>query len=190
MSATMTTVRAPEKFRVIESLHYEPKKDWEGHRLDPARLQVFKKGEVIESQRDLESQFPNKFKKLSDEESAPPIDKAARKLAVNLLIEAGNWKEEDRRFLENLSEENYKRMNERFASVTAFKSPEDKASSILGADCTSEFQRAYDEGYKVFQNAKGKYNVTTKMELNKPINSSPLEKDKVDDFVGKWIKEK
>jgi hypothetical protein len=179
-----------ERFRVLEGMHVEPVPGFVGSPQDPRRTKKYKKGDIVESNRDLAETFPNKFHKLSDEEFAPPVDLEARRKEVNSMIESGTWQEEDRRFLEHLSEENFRRLQTRLALTVSARASEDKTLSTLGTDVTSNFTRAYDEGFKVFKNAKGKFQVTARTEVNKPLNKEALDKDSVDKFVDQFLKEK
>lgn len=174
--------------RVMGGLHHEPVPGFTGHPQDPDRLKVYKRGEIVESTRDLVKVFPNQFKPVSDEEMVAPIDQEARKKEVDGMIQNGHWNEEDRKFLQGLSEENFKRLNNRFSQAITAKSSEDRTLSTLGEDVTSNFQLAYDSGYKVFKNAKGKFQVTKKNDVNKPLNKEALDQAGVDKFVEQYLR--
>lgn len=187
MTATMTRT----KFKLLSGRHADyPSLSLPGEKLNPSKVKTYETGEIIESDRDLETIFPNKFRKLTEEESGPVIDIAVRCKEVDKLILGGTWKEGDRTFLERLSEENFVRLNNRFTEAARRVLSDDRSVSILGDDVTSVFSAAYDHELKVFKNTQGKFNVTNKQEPNKPINMSPLAHKEVEPFVTKWVKDK
>jgi hypothetical protein len=189
----MPSTLAQNKYQVIAGIHFEPKDNWHGAYEDPKRIQLFKTGEIVISSRPLDEIFVNKFRKLSDEESAPVFDRETRTRDVDTMIASGLWQEGDRNFLEKIAQENFERIRNRISeavSAASVSNVEGKVSSILGEDVTSLFQRAYDCDFKVFRSGNGKYQVTSKADVNKPINKEPLTEKSVDTFVDRFLKEK
>ncbi len=187
MSATVIN-----KFRLIGGRFYAPKPGFVGSNDSPDRMQLFVAGkpghDIVESERDLEQAFQNKFRRLSDEEQAPAIDIAKRRENVALLIQGGVWQEDDRAFLEKLTEDNFARLTQRFKDSMGNKVGDNKVNSILGEDVTNEYSRAYDGRLKVFRNANKKFQVTTLNDTGKPLNEDPLSKGDVDKFIEAYLK--
>lgn len=153
------------------------------NRHDPASHIVVKGGSVVLSEENLEKRFPGKFKKVV--EGLTVAVSEARKQAISKLIASGVNNEDDRSFLESLSEDGF----ERLQRMIAPKQVEGKTISVLGSDVTSEFSQAYDGGYKVFKTPANKYQVTNKNDVNKPLNSKALDASAVDTFISSHQKE-
>lgn len=166
-----------KRFKNIGGPHYEP--SVEG--IAPEKV-PFVKGDVVTTPRDLCALYPGKFELIVEVE--PVVVTPARRAAVQELIDGGVWLEEDRSFLEQLTDTNFTRVTRQTAPA---KSVDHSKSTVLGDDVTDEFQQAYDEGYKVYVNAQGKYQVV-KGRSKKPLNEEPLEKTQVEEFVSEHLK--
>ena len=153
------------------------------NRHDPASHFTVKEGNVVLSEEDLEKRFPGKFKRIVEGHTV--VVSEARKRAIASLISSGVNTEDDRSFLESLSEDGF----ERLQRMVAPKQVEGKVISVLGSDVTSEFQQAYDAGYKVFKTPANKYQVTTKSDPNKPLNTKALDVSAVDTFTSSHQRE-
>lgn len=150
----------------------------------PKKTTKFNTGDIIESERPLDEIFPNKFEKVV-EGGGPVVITDARREAVTKMIQGGTWAEEDRKFLEELSNDGFERVFKR-NQMTERK----RTTTVLGEDVTDLFQRAYDEGFKVFRNPAGKHQVTKGTASTKPLNKEPLEQADVDKFVDETLKKK
>lgn len=182
------------KFRVLQGTHHEinPKgapniKDSMGNeRFAENRHNAFIAGQIFESDKPLDEIFVNKFERVID--GVPLVIQVtdARRQAVQELIQKGSWGEDDRKFLEELSEDGWTRI----ARHSTLRPEETrKINSILGEDVTDSFQRAYDEGFRVFKNVAGKHQVT-RGDHSKPLNKVPLEANRVEAFIEQILKEK
>lgn len=177
------------RYEIAEGKHYEPRRDIP-HREATSieNIKCFSKGEVFESDDpNLMRRFPNKFREII-ERNKPEVTEA-RKGSVSMLIQSGTWGEDDRTFLEELSEENFSRLMKKIP-IGLKELPDEtrKVKSPLGEDVTDLFQRAYDEGYKVFRNAAGKHQITKGR--SKPLNPEPLDANQVESFIEAYSKEK
>jgi hypothetical protein len=198
---TATMAREKRRFRLVSpSPHYVKPDDFKpgdthaenearrGDHLHTDILRRMQMNDVIETCIDMEAKFPNKFKDVTKEDNYQPINMDIRRPIVDGLIATGTWDENDRKFLESLPEDNFQRIigkvNEMARKVIA---PEGKSTSILGEDVTASYGLAYDHGYKVFRNPKGKHNVTLLSNVEKPVNPTPLDADKVLGFVERHI---
>lgn len=176
------------RYEVVAGIHYHHNPDWELsddglNRHDPASHFILKQGNVILSEEDLEKKFVGKFRRVVEGQTVVVTE--ARKRAIAQLISSGVNTEDDRSFLESLTEDGF----ERLQRMVAPKQMENKVSSILGTDVTSEFQQAYDAGCKVFKTPANKYQVTNKSDMNKPLNTKALDASAVDTFVSSHQKE-
>ncbi len=176
-------------FELTDGVFYDKNVNFKGEeRHHPDRFIRYKKGDRIESERDLVSIFVNKFRKVTNE--GPTVATPAnpvRKLEVQKMIEGG-WEENGRAFLEGLSDDDFARIQRMTPTKPTANHETRKKSSPLGEDVTDQFQRAYDEGYTVFRNALGKHQVVKGG--NKPLNPAPLDANKVESFIELHLKEK
>lgn len=181
-----------EKYRVIGGTHWDRNPDWTGaNRHDQDRIKCFKAGDTIESERPLDLIFLNKFEKVTHLSPPSPVSDS-RKLLVSQLIEAGAWEESDRSWLETMPERGFTKLCAQGAPV-APKADQDApklTESTLGQDVTSSFQRAYDEGLKVFRTPGGKHQVTEGTTPNRPVNPTPLSSGKVDEWIERYLSER
>lgn len=191
-SATVTVpaTNNANRYKLINGQHNEPVPGFTGRMDDPNRVRKYLQGSVIESDRDLVSIFPNKFMLMSEDDLAPAVDMDKRRSAVTAMIDSGNWTDEDRHFLEHLSDKNFERITARFSGAVTASTVENRTISTLGEDVTSKFGRAYDSEFKVFKNAKNKHQVTTKTEVERPLNKEPLDGKDVEKFVDMYLKER
>lgn len=65
-------------------------------------------GDVIETEAALDELFPNKFEKIPELEMGHEVSNE-RKRAVDRLIRSGTWTEDDRKVLEFMSDEGFKK---------------------------------------------------------------------------------
>jgi hypothetical protein len=182
-------------YRVLAGTHYDVNPDWEAPQgadpshahADPNRLKKFVKGEFVQSDRELDKIFEGKFEKVIPGVNGPMVVTPERVLAVNQLIQGGRWIEEDRTFLQELTEGNFQRVVRRdqgdVGNATEGRS---KLHNPLGEEVTHSFQRAYDEGFKVFKTAKG-FNVTRGPSVE-ALNKKPLTAEQVDKFCAEILK--
>jgi len=187
----MSAAPTKQSFKVLAGIHYERNPNWDpkgSKPHDPNRDVKYSQGDIVESDRPLDELFAGKFEKAIPGVNAPVVVTEARRVQVSQLIDGGEWPNDDRKFLEELSEADFHRIIRRSQKTIATEDRK-KVTSPLGEDVTDLFQRAYDEGFKVFRNAVGKHQIT-KSGSAKPINKEPLDADKVDKFVGDFLKEK
>lgn len=201
------------RFRVLDGIHYhtavgvDPTKR---HKSGDDMIRMTK-GDVIESDEDLVTKFVNKFEVIPEGPPPPPTS-AARRQAVSQLLESGPWTEDDRAFLEGLSEDGFARVSKRISvpaggvgqpalstlpagtpvpsTPVAGPGPSTDsklATSHFGEDVTSLFQQAYDNNFKVFRNVAGRHQVL-RSGGTKPLNKEPLGADGVDRFVAQQLK--
>lgn len=168
-----------------------------GLHYEPGNATPFKKGSVIESDRDLEKLYPNKFTLMvegSGVSAKRPVDEERRE-AVQGLIDDGVWQEEDRDFLEQLKDSDFGRILRQSAppKVANAAAPAAKKKgrisakpSVFGDEVTDRYQRAYDEGLHVYVNAQGKYQVLKGNEKH-PLNEAPLEEEQVEAFIAEYL---
>ncbi len=176
-----------QAYKLISGIHYEKNPDFKGKSLlhpdSTVRYSATDGPNIVMSERELDKVFVNKFEKVVPGQNAPAVPVSEdRRSAVARLIGAG-WEEKDRALLESLPEEFFQRITQPHSPVEASK----KVVSMLGEDVTDLFQRAYDEGFRVFRNATGKHQVTRGGGTGKPLNPKPLEAQDVDSFVGKYL---
>lgn len=184
------------RFKVLTSIHYarpdENKKRKGPHNL--SHMVPYKRGEIIESDEDLVTKYPNKFERIV--EAGPVVVTQARREAVAKLIETEVWTDDDRTFLEELPDSGFNRIL-RQAKIEPPKDPdaeEDKPkatagkSSALGDDVTETFSIAVDNDMKVFKNAAGLFQIT-KGKSKKPINEEPLEEVQVEAWIQSYLEE-
>jgi hypothetical protein len=154
---------------------------------DPAAKVMYKRGEIVSTDEDLEANFANAFEKVLEPQKKTVTE--ARKKAVYGLIELPKsmWTEDDREFLENVDDADFDRLVKKSQPKTLSEGV-NKVTSVLGEDVTDTFGRAFDEGFKVFRNAAGKHQVT-RGDSTKPLNPSPLDAKDVDKFVDRYLKE-
>jgi hypothetical protein len=179
-------VATKEKYRLLCGIHYETNPNYQGKdRHHPERVIQYKKDDIIESERELDKVYVNKFAKLIPDENRPTVVVTDfRRQAVSQLISQGSVQEEDRDFLQHLPDENFARMQRMLAKSADIP----KKPSSLGEDVTDTFQRAYDEGFKVFRNAAGKHQVCRSPNIDKPLNLKPLNQNEVEKFVADYMK--
>jgi hypothetical protein len=189
---TQTTQPAMQGYKVLEGTHYARTRPYDP--ADPKSIgksltahTLYHKGDVVYSDEPLDQKYACKFEKVIPGVNAPVVVTDARRYEVTMLIQQGRWSEDDRKFLEELTDENFSRVNKH--AVGQSNTPPERKKTILGDDVTDTFQRAYDEGFRVYRNASGKHQVTRPPNINKPLNKEALEADKVDLFVGTWLKE-
>src|SRR6516162_9367170 len=94
------------KYRLLPNagIHVEPNKE-EGKRLNPQKEDIYRGGDVIETETDMIEKFPGKWEEVVDK--SKPVS-AARRAAVDVLISATDkWKEKDRNFLEQMDKEQF-----------------------------------------------------------------------------------
>jgi hypothetical protein len=138
---------------------------------------IYKKGEILESDRDLTKVFRGKFKKV---EASTPVSKGEVFNPLDVVVNPQPPVEDDKP-----SEE-----------PTAPKTPEDEkngapaADSLEraeGKDVTKDFQEAIDEEVRVFQKGAW-YNVYdgAAEDLGHPLNDKGLRKKDVSKFIKKW----
>ncbi len=180
-----------QRYRVREGIFYARNPDWSldpdatnQHRHDSNQVILYKAGAIITSEENLMEKFVNKFEKVI--EAGPVVVSEARKKAVDQLILAGVNQEDDRSFLESLTDDGFDRVQR----MTAPKSPMEsrKVVSPLGEDVTDLFGFAYDHGFKVFRNPAGKHQIT-KGAATKPINPKPLDAAAIDEFLATYLRE-
>ena len=161
------------RYKLLGGMHYE-----KGTALPYA------KGSIVETDRDLTALYPNHFEKIV-EQTATVVTEERRK-AVQELLDLGVWTEDDRSFLEQLRDADFSRVVRQ--SAPPVPTPKKAVKhSILGDDVTDNYQQAYDEGYKVWQNPQGKFQVT-KGTTKRPLNETPLEAEQVEEFVSNHVK--
>jgi hypothetical protein len=195
---------------------YLAKKPNERKPRDLGAYTLVKAGEVFESVRPLHLEFENKFELVKEGDTPVQVITEARRRAVAGGIAAGLWPEDDRHFLENLNEDGFQRVFRQAqmrsgvtpAAVTPGGFPQSpvppetgtnefpptpptdkKTDSILGSDVTDTFGQAYDNGLKVYKNAKDQYNVARGPDFSKPLNKKPLDRTKVEEFVHDWLED-
>lgn len=162
---------------------------------------VFQPGEVVESDRDLENIFRNRFEKVIPGINTPVVVTDARRQEVGRLIEGGTWSEDDRSFLEGLSEDDYARLQRKFgqgapgglAETEGQGGKEDappagrqqKVRSHLGEDVTEQFPKASQAGFSVFKNPAGKHQLLAAESRGKgkPVNKEAMDAADVDGWV-------
>jgi hypothetical protein len=200
------------KFKVIAGRHVTDNPEFGKDPKVKNRHIVYERGQVVESEDDLDKVFVNKFDRLPDSHYIADRD---RKNQVNSLIESGSFETGDRAFLEGMQPGDFQRLHKAFKKqsgdeeTTDQGTPKDPAKgavrkelgaseepaagppkeSPLGEDVTDSFPKVKKEGMHVFRNAAGKHSVTTAKELGKPLNPQPLEGPKVDAFFDKYQKE-
>jgi hypothetical protein len=199
-----------QRFELLKGLHYEPDPAWtpnpaldfSANYKDPDRLCKFSVAEgnvIVEARRDLCAEFPNKFRPVIEQAQGFELTEERVKL-VDEMIASGRWKEAtDRAFLQQLPEATFQRIRQReqeqaqslanAGNIATQQQSSTKVNSPLGQDITDAFQRAYDEGFRVFVNATGKHSVTKRDNPNTALNRKPLTKDEVEGFVGQWLKD-
>ncbi len=149
-----------------------------------------KRGDVFESELDLENLFQNKFVKVTEAELAPVSDE--RKKAVDQLIKSGACEEGDRQSLEQLTESGFGAI---MAGVLSRRTvpeatKEEEPKNLLGEDVTDDFPEAAAKGFKVFRSPANKYNVTRAEDASKVLNPAPLKKGQVEgNFISDYLEE-
>ena len=108
------------------------------------------------------------------------------------LIKAGVWVEDDRAFLEGMSNVNFERIvrqanlskeeEEGVGSSANESKTVTRQKSPLGEDVTDDFPACGDK-FHVFKNKAGKYQVTTSKDVKKPLGSAPLDAEQVPSFL-------
>ena len=189
------------QFRVKTGVHYDPDPDVKRDPDNPAgkpKNKMFKQGEIVESNRPLDELYENKFEKLVPGVNAPWIVSAERKKQVQEIIDGGKMEEEDRKFLETLTDEQFSHVTRRMDGPRRPKqeeAPEEAKSaepaeperkgveSKLGQDVTDEFPQATKSGLRVLRTPAGKHHVVKTSDPNKPLNKQALDRQKVDEFV-------
>lgn len=190
MAETLTPpLPAKQKKRYVlkGGWHHEPVPAGHADHLNPLavnRVRTLTKGDVIETERDMQAEYPGKFD-LATEDGGTVVVTDERRQSVAQLIASSTYTEEDRGFLERLSNDGF----ERVVRASTPKQVEGKVSSPLGDDVTHKFQVAYDNGYLVFVNGTGKHQVTRRNESTKPLNKAPLDVKGVDPFVLEHMKQ-
>jgi hypothetical protein len=182
-----------EQYKVLEGKYYgiaDPTKKFH----DPKRLGKHVKGDIVVSDQPLDEMFVNKFEKLIPGVSAPIIVTPERKAAVDRVIEAGPWGDEDRNMLEELPEVAFTRItavvgDKASKGKSATGTDEKKATSPLGDDVTDTYGTAYDNNLKVFRNPKGQLNITKANNWKKPVNKEPLEPAQVEGWIAQYLKD-
>lgn len=176
------------RYKLIGGRHYEAKPNRDiNARHDPNSHTQYERGDVIESDRDLERLYLGKFEKIV--EAAAPVITEERRQAVEAMIQSGQWSEDDRDFLLSLQNSDFARVTRAVPkSEGPVASEQKRSSSILGEDITDQFGRAYDEGLRVFRNQAGKCQVTRSNNTKKPLNKEPLEEAQVSAFVEDFLK--
>lgn len=138
--------------------------------------EVYVKGDTVESDKDLEKKFVNKFERLADKEPA----------AVKSANKAKAVAEEDETEDEYDSDEN-SGGNKNLDPVGSNSSA--KLTSKLGENVTDDFELAKEAGLSVFRKGKKSHFVVEPEDTNAPLNDEPLQsKQQVDSFVKKYIK--
>lgn len=162
------------RYKLLGGRHYEFA---EGSTQDRV---VFQSGEIVTSDRDLITLYPNKFEKINEPDPIVVTDE--RRQMVQDLIDDGAWQDDDRTFLEELSVEHFNRILRQTPLPVKAKSKAKK--SILGDDVTDQFERAAENDMKVFVNSAGKFQVTTATHTKKPLNKEPFDNhDQVNAFI-------
>lgn len=100
-------------YKVVAGIHYHRNEDIPNtpeNRRNPDKHRVLKVGDVIESDEELDRKFENKFQLVT--EAVPVIIASpARKAAVQEMISSGQWSEDDRNFLEGMTEDRFHKMS-------------------------------------------------------------------------------
>lgn len=122
-------------------------------------MNMWKKGQVVESDENLAEKYPEKFAELRDDTRA---DKPAEVKAAPKLRE-----------LEKLSEEGPE------AKTPKPKKAKKEEPESLGKDVTKKYELAKDKGLLVFVNSDDEYFITRKSDPTTPLNESPLRKKEV-----------
>jgi hypothetical protein len=181
-----------ERYRVVTGVHYDLNPNFNPEKLGlskeqaamhPDRLKRYEQGDVIETDQPYDKKYANKFEKVRPGDVATVVTDERRAEVADLLEADKNWQESDRKFLEELSDEN-------FGRIRRHTEQRQQVENVgpLGRDVTSQFQRAYDEGFKVFVNSQGKHQLTRGPNA-KPLNKEPLEGKEVDKWVNQYLKE-
>lgn len=138
------------KFRVAEGSHT----DLEGR--------TYRKGEVLESKKDLTKMWVNKFERVQDNAL---ITKAGKETKPVEDDEEEKLEEESKKVEDDTSDE------------------DDKEE-----DVTAEFPKAEEAGVKVLKHGKV-YGVFDEDDLVTPLHEKPLRKNQVNGFIKTMIKE-
>lgn len=203
------------RFKVLEGTHYENNPNFSGDNPhSPDRFIRFEKGSVVETDRELDKVWVNKFERI--QEPLPQKVSEERKREVDQMVEDGFWPEEDRSLWEQMPPAQYERIKDHFIqqkapSRTFQKAPDgplaeskpseskqepkvvepsQEAAPSLGEDVTDKYAKAKDTGLRVFRNPAGKYQVTTTADQSRPLNPQVLNQSQVNGFIDSYLKEK
>lgn len=184
------------KFRVLEGEHHELNPEYRSNDpFDVKRRTKYVKGDIIESDKELDKVFVNKFSRVNPHEFAETIDPAIRTPLVNELISHGGWREDDRSFLMFLPTDGFNRVytnsvKPKGSLLQGEPGAEKPVSTLpgaqghesgsgekpgakkgpLGEEVTDEFPAATAAGLKVWRNSAGKFQVTKVANNKKPVN--------------------
>lgn len=186
------------RFKVLEGKHTElPPKKTGDEKIDQARVlqtRVYKKGEIFESEKELDKIFQNKFQRISsgDSEALSMGHPNTREIADD---PDSNYDIMDEQAQELKSHKGLdpdapraKRLQGRAAAMAAEDEDEDDepVESDLGEDVTTDFPEAKKAEMKVFRDGK-KFNISEASDPETAINKKPMTKTEATKFLKEQV---
>lgn len=166
---------AKYRFKVLATQHYDRFTDPETGETDVSHR--YNKGDIVESDIELDKKFVNKFERLPNNETAPtpaPLPTAAAdppSVGPGANRKTKNTPGKDAGF----------EAEQQQKGQTAETKDEPES---LGVDVTDDFPKAGEADLKVFQDGTDYY-VTEPQTPDKPMNKEPLKRKDVVAFVNK-----
>lgn len=161
------------KYRVVDGNHVQPDENGEDR--------IYKKGQICESEHDLEYLFPNSFVRVR--ESAPVADAPILKAAAADTETQARKDVKARRG--RVQEENLELEDDSTYDAEASHPKSKKAEPVkskLGQDVTGEFEVAKEENLLVFKKGKA-FLVADKSKPDKAINPEPMTRKEVTAWI-------